>query len=159
LTTRQTGGQPEPLTNIALPKTMQIAANSFDLNDDDTVDQSDIDLQFASCFGRFVSGASPCRGADFDGSSRVDVADFVALSSRLGSTRPGAGGLTAKNLTSATSRDAQVLGPLLPLSTIGPAFTLLKSIEGVKWHDYNGNGLQDSGEPGIPNWTIYIDQN
>ncbi|HYG58329.1 MAG TPA: SdrD B-like domain-containing protein, partial [Symbiobacteriaceae bacterium] len=25
---------------------------------------------------------------------------------------------------------------------------------GVKFHDVNGNGIQDSGEPGLPGWTI-----
>lgn len=32
-------------------------------------------------------------------------------------------------------------------------------IQGLKWHDRNGNGQQDSGEPGIAGWTIYLDQN
>ncbi len=33
------------------------------------------------------------------------------------------------------------------------------SISGFKFNDLNGNGVRDSGEPGIENWTIYIDQN
>ncbi|MEM9271340.1 MAG: carbohydrate-binding protein [Cyanobacteria bacterium P01_F01_bin.143] len=32
-------------------------------------------------------------------------------------------------------------------------------IQGRKWHDLNGNGQQDSGEPGLGGWTIYLDQN
>ena len=32
-------------------------------------------------------------------------------------------------------------------------------IQGRKWQDLNGNGQQDSGEPGIAGWTIYLDQN
>ncbi len=32
-------------------------------------------------------------------------------------------------------------------------------ITGVKWHDFNGNGTQDAGEPGIRNWNIYLDLN
>jgi hypothetical protein len=33
------------------------------------------------------------------------------------------------------------------------------SISGLKFNDLNGNGVQDTGEPGIENWTIYLDQN
>jgi len=32
----------------------------------------------------------------------------------------------------------------------------LGTICGVKYNDLNGNGKQDSGEPGIPNWTIEL---
>src|SRR5690606_17191913 len=33
------------------------------------------------------------------------------------------------------------------------------SLHGSKWHDLNANGLWDDGEPGVPNWTIYLDLN
>lgn len=29
-------------------------------------------------------------------------------------------------------------------------------IHGLKFHDQNGNGVQDAGEPGLPNWTIMV---
>ncbi len=32
-------------------------------------------------------------------------------------------------------------------------------IRGVKWHDYNGNGEIDAGEPPLEGWQIYLDQN
>ncbi len=32
-------------------------------------------------------------------------------------------------------------------------------IQGAKWHDLNVNGVWDAGEPGLPGWTIYLDQN
>ncbi len=32
-------------------------------------------------------------------------------------------------------------------------------IHGLKWHDYNGDGERDPGEPGIPRWTVFIDEN
>jgi hypothetical protein len=35
----------------------------------------------------------------------------------------------------------------------------LGSIAGQKFHDLNGNGLKDPGEPGLPGWTIYLDGN
>ncbi len=31
------------------------------------------------------------------------------------------------------------------------------SVEGVVWRDDNGNAVQDAGEVGIPNWTVFID--
>ncbi len=33
------------------------------------------------------------------------------------------------------------------------------TIQGSKWNDLNGNGVQDAGEPGLAGWTIYLDQN
>ncbi len=32
-------------------------------------------------------------------------------------------------------------------------------IHGTKWHDLNGNGIHDSGEPGIPDVVIFLDGN
>ena len=32
-------------------------------------------------------------------------------------------------------------------------------IHGVKFNDLDGDGARDGGEPGLPGWTIYIDQN
>ncbi|MEX0643489.1 MAG: proprotein convertase P-domain-containing protein [Pirellulales bacterium] len=31
------------------------------------------------------------------------------------------------------------------------------SIGGLKWNDLNGNGMKEEGEPGLPGWTIFID--
>jgi len=33
---------------------------------------------------------------------------------------------------------------------------VLGSITGQKWEDHNGNGVQDAGDDGIPNWTINL---
>jgi hypothetical protein len=33
------------------------------------------------------------------------------------------------------------------------------SISGVKFHDQNGNGIQDGAEPGLQGWTIFLDTN
>ena len=30
-------------------------------------------------------------------------------------------------------------------------------IHGSKWHDLNANGIRDAGEPGLANWTIFLD--
>jgi hypothetical protein len=32
------------------------------------------------------------------------------------------------------------------------------SIHGIKYHDLNGNGQRDRGEPGIEGWTIFLDR-
>jgi hypothetical protein len=44
-------------------------------------------------------------------------------------------------------------GPTPPPS-IGPG-----EIRGVKWHDQNGNGQRDFGEPTLSGWTIFADLN
>lgn len=35
----------------------------------------------------------------------------------------------------------------------------MASIAGQKYEDVNGNGSKDAGEPGLPGWTIFLDQN
>jgi uncharacterized repeat protein (TIGR01451 family) len=30
-------------------------------------------------------------------------------------------------------------------------------IHGMKWNDLDGDGVKDPGEPGLPNWTIFLD--
>lgn len=32
-------------------------------------------------------------------------------------------------------------------------------IKGIKWNDQNGDGVQDPDEPGLANWTMYLDAN
>jgi hypothetical protein len=36
---------------------------------------------------------------------------------------------------------------------------LAAEIRGAKFHDLNGNGLQEAGEPGLADWTIFADLN
>ena len=33
------------------------------------------------------------------------------------------------------------------------------TISGTKWHDINGDGVQNADEPGLAGWTIYLDAN
>jgi uncharacterized repeat protein (TIGR01451 family) len=33
------------------------------------------------------------------------------------------------------------------------------AVSGTKFGDVNGNGIRDGGEPGLPNWRIYVDLN
>jgi len=43
----------------------------------------------------------------------------------------------------------------------GRAFGNVKeaTIEGVKWHDLDGDGVKDPDEPGLAGWTIFVDRN
>ncbi|NQU21666.1 MAG: Ig-like domain-containing protein [Candidatus Nealsonbacteria bacterium] len=53
------------------------------------------------------------------------------------------------------SGDGQPGGHYLTLFDVSDA----TAIRGGKWNDLNGNGLRDPDEPGLEDWTIYIDQN
>jgi subtilisin-like proprotein convertase family protein len=33
------------------------------------------------------------------------------------------------------------------------------ALRGLKWNDRNSNGTREEGEPGLPGWTIYLDEN
>jgi hypothetical protein len=33
------------------------------------------------------------------------------------------------------------------------------SISGYKWNDLDGDGMKEDGEPGLPDWVIYLDEN
>jgi hypothetical protein len=35
----------------------------------------------------------------------------------------------------------------------------LGKLDGYVWYDRNENGVRDAGEPGQPNWTVYVDAN
>src|SRR5262249_34305094 len=41
----------------------------------------------------------------------------------------------------------------------GKKLTNPASISGTKFHDLNGDGIKDPGEPGLQNWRIYLDTN
>jgi uncharacterized repeat protein (TIGR01451 family) len=56
-----------------------------------------------------------------------------------------ANGNFIENLTD--SADVMVT---VPVPTTG-------EIHGMKWHDLDADGVKDAGEPGLPNWTIFID--
>ena len=38
-------------------------------------------------------------------------------------------------------------------------FRLGSIVDGVKYHDLDGDGVRDANEPGLPGWTIYLDTN
>lgn len=35
----------------------------------------------------------------------------------------------------------------------------LADLQGTVWNDVNGNGIREADEPGLANWTVYLDQN
>jgi len=55
----------------------------------------------------------------------------------------------------------QILNPQPGQTYYCVAFNAPKygTISGIKFEDVNGNHVQDKGEEGLPNWTIYIDSN
>ncbi|HEY9610683.1 SdrD B-like domain-containing protein, partial [Allocoleopsis sp.] len=64
-----------------------------------------------------------------------------------------------------TSPTSGKYGPLLVTATtpqyLNQNFGNFKNIDisGYKWNDVNGNGVWDSGETGLQNWTIQLDKN
>lgn len=55
-------------------------------------------------------------------------------------------------------------GDGIPNEVVDDRFTLnfvvgSAEIHGRKWNDINANAIQDFGEPGLANWTIYVDAN
>ncbi|MDE5097259.1 MAG: hypothetical protein O4861_02485, partial [Trichodesmium sp. St16_bin4-tuft] len=51
------------------------------------------------------------------------------------------------------SIDNNIGGQTVPLNAV------LGNISGVKYNDFNRDGLRDALEPGLPGITIYLDQN
>ena len=50
-----------------------------------------------------------------------------------------------------------MMRPLLLLCfLLGPLRHPVGQIRGVKFEDLNGNGLKDTGEPGLAGWTINL---
>ncbi|MBL6704779.1 MAG: FG-GAP repeat protein, partial [Planctomycetaceae bacterium] len=47
----------------------------------------------------------------------------------------------------------------MPTVDIGAHERILVDIEGMKFLDFNSNGIRDEGEPGLAGWTIYLDLN
>ncbi|HHP7245753.1 MAG TPA: SdrD B-like domain-containing protein, partial [Elainellaceae cyanobacterium] len=45
-----------------------------------------------------------------------------------------------------------IIGTVPPVDELG-------QISGSVWDDLNGNGVRDSAEPGLANWTVYLDDN
>jgi len=65
----------------------------------------------------------------------------------------------ARRLRVESLEDRRLLASEPILSAGGLAGEPLAAIHGTKWHDLNANGVKDLGEPGLPGWTIFLDQN
>ena len=61
----------------------------------------------------------------------------------------------------------ELLGRLILIAIITAVVTTTRTyaqagegeIHGTKWHDLNGNGIHDLGEPGISDTVIFLDEN
>ena len=90
------------------------------------------------------------RGNRDDDKFRVDGATSVHVHGGAGSdTYQVASGSTAKTTSSTSGTVAYSAPPFSPCA----------EIHGTKWRDDNGNGIRDSGEPGIVGVTLYLDLN
>jgi subtilisin-like proprotein convertase family protein len=61
-------------------------------------------------------------------------------------------GIIEITVSSETNLDAAIAGLAIRPTTPG-------SIEGVVWNDENADGIFDDDELGLPNWTVFIDEN
>ncbi|MGB2820667.1 MAG: proprotein convertase P-domain-containing protein, partial [Phycisphaerae bacterium] len=83
---------------------------------------------------------------------------------RVLSTR-STGLLNLSGLTYGTSRGTPLAGAHVVFADSGSTVcadfgdALPVDIRGSKWHDENGNGRQDPGEPGLADWDVYLDEN
>lgn len=50
-------------------------------------------------------------------------------------------------------------GTLAPDAAIGTILSDDAEIRGMKWYDSNQNGVKDTNESGLANWTIFLDEN
>ncbi len=73
--------------------------------------------------------------------------------------------LNLSGLTYGTSRGTPLAGAHVVFAASGSTVyadfgdALPVGIHGSKWHDENGNGRQDPGEPGLAGWDVYLDEN
>lgn len=102
------------------------------------------------------------EGDQLLGSATVttDVAGNTDFVVSFATTRP-VGLLVSATATRLVDHDASPATPLVPRDTseFSHVSPVVGSLAGRKFHDQNGNGVQDATEPALPNWTIYLDAN
>ena len=77
---------------------------------------------------------------DLDGNAAVTGADSGVLRAHLGTGLPDSEPVApAVGATGVSANEVQLFG--------------------TKWNDLDGDGQRDDGEPGLPGWRIYLDQN
>jgi hypothetical protein len=82
------------------------------------------------------------------------LGDYIGLAFESGILAPS----WADNSNSTGDNPGGALGQL-DIYTASIVVLPEPGIRGLKFHDENGNAVRDMGEPGLPGWTIYIDQN
>ena len=106
-------------------------------------------VSFAGPVVEFNPAASPFFGMTHD-SQNLILAGGPSADENLYKYDPNTGAVTPLLATDA----------LDGLGVNGVAWVAGQNeIHGVKFNDYNANGIQDLGEPGLAGWTIYIDEN
>ncbi|MBO9998319.1 MAG: tandem-95 repeat protein [Cyanobacteria bacterium SID2] len=125
-----------------------IEDNDFGLLIDDvSVTRPTSGTETATFTVSLTSASSNTITVDFETTddSATEPSDYTATSGTL-SFPPGT-----------TTRTIDVT--IKPGSVSSPSPVVNGEIRGSKWNDLNGNGLRDAGEPGLPNWTIFLDSN
>lgn len=82
-----------------------------------------------------------------DSSRALETFAIVAVADPMGQIR-----IESRKVGSIASFAGVAIRPGQPLPPPG-------GISGFKWNDLNGNAIWESGEPGLANWTIYLDIN
>ena len=79
-----------------------------------------------------------------NGTIRLDVSDDDSIVDYAGNTLGGDG----------VNNGGFASGEVYQIEKVASSV-----IQGVKWNDVNGNGVQDGAESGLSGWTLYLDQN
>ncbi len=96
----------------------------------------------------------------------IEVSYFLSFDI---STLPSGFAFTDSNLggDEAIDSDAAIATGLTSVFTVvngdnldwDAGIVALASVSGTVWNDLNGDTIRDSGEPSLPDWTVYIDAN
>ncbi|MCA9221031.1 MAG: VCBS repeat-containing protein, partial [Planctomycetales bacterium] len=118
--------------------------------------------------GQLGSGFTDSVNGDQVGNAITPLdAGLLPLADNLGSTRTHALAPASPARNAGSDIDAPAVDQRgFPRPTdgnglidIGAFERFYVEIQGLKFHDANGNGLRDVGEPGLSGWTIYLDLN
>ena len=131
------------------------------------VDVSDFRLRFGDASGASSSNSVTIGSVRGLGKGYVvevnpgsELADFTLELTNNNSIRDGAGQVLEKSgVDDVAIASVPFQNPRSKGGDGSPTRFNDSTIQGVKWNDLNENGVRDAGEPGLPGWTIYVDQN
>jgi hypothetical protein len=119
----------------------------------------------ANAMSIWIDGESfDLGGRITDGGVNGKYGNFVigAGHDSLGKSASGSGGSTYKGFLQSEIDDLRIYDRALSQAEVSALYRLempISAIYGQKYHDLDGDGLRDAGEPGLSGWTIYLDAN